>query len=103
MEVQWAMRVEVLTVVEIQIEVFWVVMLCSVVVGYQCFRGSCCLHVQGEVKMEAVRTSETLVSYCNTTKHCNPEYLNLLIGALHHRLQESVAPTCDKTFEKEHS
>jgi len=33
-------------VVVIQIEVFWVVMPCSVVVGYQNFRGLCCLHLQ---------------------------------------------------------
>jgi hypothetical protein len=26
-----------------------VVMLCSVAVGYQCFGGPCCLHLQGEV------------------------------------------------------
>jgi len=26
--------------------VFWVAAPCSVVVGY-CFRGSCCLHLQG--------------------------------------------------------
>jgi hypothetical protein len=32
-----------------QVEVFWVVMLCSVVVEYQHFRGPCCLHLQGEV------------------------------------------------------
>jgi len=35
--------------VKIQVEVFWVVMLCSVVVGYQCFRGQSCLQLQGEV------------------------------------------------------
>jgi hypothetical protein len=35
-----------------QVEVFWVVMPCNVVVGYQCFRGPCCLHLQGEVKVE---------------------------------------------------
>jgi hypothetical protein len=29
-----------------QIEVFWVVMFCSIVVGYQ---GPCCLHIQGEL------------------------------------------------------
>lgn len=28
----------------IQVKVFWVVM-CSVMVQYQCFRGSCCLHL----------------------------------------------------------
>jgi hypothetical protein len=32
-----------------QVEVFWVVMQCSVLVGYQHFRGPCCLHLQGEV------------------------------------------------------
>jgi len=38
----------------IQVEVFWVVTPCSVVVGYQCFRGPCCL--QGEVtRMEKIR------------------------------------------------
>jgi len=31
------------------VKIFWVVMLCSVVVGYQCFRGQCCLQLQGEV------------------------------------------------------
>jgi hypothetical protein len=28
-----------------QIEVFWVVMPCSVADGYQCFGGPCCLHL----------------------------------------------------------
>jgi len=32
----------------IQVEVFWVVMPCSIAVGYQHFRGPCCLHLQGE-------------------------------------------------------
>jgi len=32
--------------VEIQGKVFWVVMPCSVVVGYQHFRGPCCLQLQ---------------------------------------------------------
>jgi hypothetical protein len=35
--------------VMIQVEVFLVLMLCSVVVGYQFFRGPCCLNLQGEV------------------------------------------------------
>jgi hypothetical protein len=38
-------RFEALAVVKIQAEVFWVVMLGSIVVGYQCFRGPCCLHL----------------------------------------------------------
>jgi hypothetical protein len=33
----------------IQDELFWVVMPCSVVVGYQRFGGPCCFHLQGEV------------------------------------------------------
>jgi len=32
-----------------QVKVFWVVILCSIVVGHKCFKGPCCLHLQGEV------------------------------------------------------
>jgi hypothetical protein len=90
-------RVEVTTVVKIETEVHWVALLCSVAVKYQCFRGPCCLHLQGEVtgnglvesvallhskpiymppsptvshftlKMEAARSFKTLISYHNTT------------------------------------
>jgi hypothetical protein len=35
--------------VKIQVKFFWVVMPCSVVLGYQCFRHPCCLHLQGKV------------------------------------------------------
>jgi hypothetical protein len=37
--------------------VFWVVAPCSLVEIYQRFRGSCCLHHQGEIILTAVRTS----------------------------------------------
>jgi hypothetical protein len=30
----------------LQVKVFWVVTLCSIVVEYQCFREPCCLHLQ---------------------------------------------------------
>jgi len=32
-----------------RVELFWVVSPCSVVLGYQHFTGSCCLHLQGKV------------------------------------------------------
>jgi len=32
-----------------QVVIFWVVTPCTDVVQYQCFRGPCCLHLQGEV------------------------------------------------------
>jgi len=41
-------RFEVFMVVKIQVEVFWVVTACSVVVGYQHFRGLCSLHLHPE-------------------------------------------------------
>jgi len=50
-------RFEVFMVVKIQVKVFWVVMLCSVVVGYQHFGGPCCLHLQGETLIPQQNTS----------------------------------------------
>jgi hypothetical protein len=35
--------------VNIEVEVFWVVTLCRIVVGYRRFRGLCHLHLQVEV------------------------------------------------------
>jgi len=45
--------------VKMQVEVFWVAMLCSIVVGYQRFGEPCCLHLY----------PETSVSYHNTIWH----------------------------------
>jgi len=39
---------ETFTAVIFQVEVFWAVAPCSVVVGYQRFRGPCCLHLHIE-------------------------------------------------------
>jgi hypothetical protein len=39
---------EVLTAVSMKFAVFWVVAPCSLVEVYQCFRGPCCLHHQGD-------------------------------------------------------
>jgi hypothetical protein len=39
-----AVRFDVLMVMKIQVVFLWVVILCSDVVGYKCFSGSCCLH-----------------------------------------------------------
>jgi hypothetical protein len=68
-------RSEVFTAVMIQVEVFWIVTPCSVV-AYQRIGSPCFLHLQGEMKMEAAWTSETLVCH-NTTRRHNPEDLDL--------------------------
>jgi len=60
-------RFEVFTAVKIQVEFFWVVTLCSDAVGYQRFGSHCTL------KMDAAKSSETLVSYRVTTQRHNPE------------------------------
>jgi len=43
-------RFEVLTAVKIQVEVFLIPTPSCVVVGYQCFRVPCCLHLPGPRK-----------------------------------------------------
>jgi hypothetical protein len=52
-----------------QIEVFWVVTPCNVLIRYQRFRGPCCLHLQGEVKH--------LYPTATLTRRHNPEDLDL--------------------------
>jgi len=45
----------------------------SVVVWHQHFGWPCCPHLQGEVNIEAIRSSKTMVSYHNTTQHMKTE------------------------------
>jgi hypothetical protein len=52
-------------VVKIQVKVFWVVTLCSVVVGYRSFGGPSCFRLHPEYGGNIV--SETLISSYNTT------------------------------------
>jgi hypothetical protein len=76
-------RCEAFTVVKMQAVVFWVVTPWSVAAGYQQFIGPQSRWGIGEVggrrrvKMEAVRSSEMLVSHCNITWCHNPEVLGL--------------------------
>jgi hypothetical protein len=56
--------------VKVQVEAFWVLTTCSVVVGYQCFRGPCCLHLQAW-------TCEMFVFYHDIIQHQNPEDFDL--------------------------
>jgi len=56
-----------------QVEVFWDMMPCNVVVGYLCFGELCWLHAEGEGR----RSSKTQVPYHNTTQHHNAKDHNL--------------------------
>jgi len=40
-------RFEVVTVVRFEVKIFWVVMVCTAVVGSQCLRVPCVFHLQG--------------------------------------------------------
>jgi hypothetical protein len=64
---------EASTEVMFQVEVFWVVTPCSVVVGYQRFRGPCCLHLW------VVTPSSVMVGY---QRFRGPGYLHIWVVTL---------------------
>jgi hypothetical protein len=45
------LRLDIFTVMNVEVLVFWIVMLCSDMIGYQRFGGTHCLHIQGEDRM----------------------------------------------------
>jgi hypothetical protein len=55
-----------------QVMVFWVMTLCSDVVGYQCFSGPCCLCLQGEVNGCRIGYIATDGSMRVARVHCGP-------------------------------
>jgi hypothetical protein len=74
-----------------QVEVFWVVTPCSVVVGYQRIMRTMLPLSSLHPKMEAAKSSETLVSYHKTTRRQNPKDFDLKFHCrekleFHHKL-----------------
>jgi hypothetical protein len=67
------------TVVIFQVEVFWVVTPCSVVVGYQLFSSPRCLHLQGSL---VLRNVGNLLQHYTTSQPRRPllEVLILVNG-----------------------
>jgi hypothetical protein len=63
-------RFQVLTAASTNMAILWIVAACSLVGFYRRFRGSCCLHHQGDDHPE---TSETSVNFYQTTRRNNPE------------------------------
>jgi hypothetical protein len=70
-------RLDFFTEMKIQVVVFWVKTPCSVVVEYKPLRRSCCTYLHFTLKIQAARSSETLVSCHKTTRPHNSEDFGL--------------------------
>jgi hypothetical protein len=73
-------RFQVLMAVSMEMAVFWVVALCSLVEVYQHFRGACCHQHQGDedLMMEAASIFEMSVNFYQTLWHNISEVSHLL-------------------------
>jgi hypothetical protein len=60
--IYWTVGLEVFMAVSTKMAVFWVVVPCSLVGVYQCFRGPCCLHHQGHsTRLHDATTQKTAI------------------------------------------
>jgi hypothetical protein len=73
----------------------WVVTLCCGMVRYQCFGGPSCLYWQGEVKVEAARSSKMFVFCHITLLHHNLEDHDLSIS-IHHKNKKQEVMHCER-------
>jgi hypothetical protein len=58
-------RFDIFTVEKIQVKVLCGVTPCSVVVGYQRFGGSCCLHLQGDLELKCIALKYNYILSCS--------------------------------------
>jgi hypothetical protein len=75
---------EVFTAVMFQVEVFWAVTPCNVVVGYQPFRGQCYPHLQGEVTGSRSHITES-VSQLARPSWLRARFLGFMVLYLLHK------------------
>jgi hypothetical protein len=70
-------RFKVFMALKLHVQVFLVVMLCSVVVEYQYLRGPCCFHLQGEDEGSKVLQNTGILwqHYIPSPSH-NPQDIN---------------------------
>jgi hypothetical protein len=85
-------RFKVLTAASMKTVVFWVVVPCSLVEFYRCFRGLAASTIR--TMMEATCSSETSVNFYHATRRNNPEdsHLHKLTFQFHKRQGETSLP-----------